>query len=95
MKHPKKIKILCPKCNKHTMHTVKQSSKKVRDSAHTMSQSAKRKIRHKRGYGGHGKYSKPSVSKKPSQRLDLRFTCEECGKAHTKKGFRIRKFELS
>jgi large subunit ribosomal protein L44e len=95
MKYPKKIRTLCPYCRKQTEHTVKQSKKKVRDTAHPMSQSAKRKDRHKRGYGGHGKYSKPAVSKKPSQRLDLRLTCSECGKAHTKTGFRIRKFEVS
>jgi len=93
MKYPKKIRTLCPVCKKQTIHTVKLSKKRVRDTAHTMSQSANRKDRHKRGYGGHGKYSKPAVSKKPSQKLDLRLTCEECGKTHTKSGFRIRKFE--
>ena len=93
MKQPKKIRALCPFCKKHTTQTVKQSKKRVRDTAHPMSQSANRKDRHKRGYGGHGKYSKPAVSKKPSQKLDLRFKCEECGKSHAKEGFRIRKFE--
>ena len=93
MKLPKIVRRYCPYCKKHTEHTIKASKKRVRDTAHTMSQSKKRKDRHKRGYGGHGKYSKPAVNKKPSQNLDLRFTCDECGKSHTKEGFRIRKFE--
>ncbi|MBU2520152.1 MAG: 50S ribosomal protein L44e, partial [Nanoarchaeota archaeon] len=50
--------------------------------------------RHKRGYGGHGKYSKPAVSKKPTQKVDLRLLCSECKKMQTKKGFRVKKFEL-
>jgi large subunit ribosomal protein L44e len=95
MKYPKKLRTFCPKCRKQTEHTVKQAKKRVRDKAHPMSQSANRKDRHKRGYGGHGKYSKPAVTKKPTQKIDMRLTCGECGKAHTKKGFRVKKFEVS
>lgn len=94
MKYPKKTKTLCPKCGKHTLHGVKQSKKKTRGKAHPMSQSNKKKERQKRGYGGHGKYSKPAVGKKPTQKVDLRLRCEECKKMHTKKGFRVKKFEL-
>ncbi|MFH1445212.1 MAG: 50S ribosomal protein L44e [Nanoarchaeota archaeon] len=94
MKYPKKVKTYCPKCKKHTEHTVKQSSKKPRGKAHPNSQSNKSKDRNKRGYGGHGKYSKPAVTKKPTQKVDLRLICSECKKMHTKKGFRVKKFEL-
>ena len=94
MKHPKKIMAHCPKSRKHTTHTVKTAKKKVRGTAHPNSQSNKRKDRHKRGYGGHGKYSKPAVGKKPTQKVDLRLECEECKKMHTKAGIRVKKFEM-
>lgn len=94
MKFPKKIRTFCPTCRRHNIHTVKQSKKRVRGTAHPNSQANKRKDRHKRGYGGHGKYSKPAVSKKPTQKVDLRLKCEVCQKSHTKKGFRIKKLEM-
>jgi large subunit ribosomal protein L44e len=34
------------------------------------------------------------VGKKPTQKVDLRLKCEDCGKSHTKKGFRAKKFEM-
>lgn len=94
MKMPKKVNAMCPKCKKHTPHRIKPASKKTRGTAHPNSQANKAKDRQKRGYGGHGKYSKPAVSKKPTQKLDLRYKCDECGKARPKKGFRAKKFEM-
>jgi len=94
MRYPKKIRTYCPYCKKHQEHSVKQAKKKTRGSARPMSASNRQKDRLKRGYGGHGKFSKPAVSKKPTQKLDLRIKCEACGKSHMKKGFRIKKFEL-
>ncbi len=94
MKFPKKVNTFCPSCRKHSVHVVKQAKKRVRGTAHPNSQANRRKDRHKRGYGGHGKYSKPAVSKKPTQKVDLRLQCEECKKMHTKEGFRVKKFEL-
>lgn len=94
MRFPKKIRTYCPHCKKHASHGVKQAKKKTRGSAKPMSASSRQKVRLKRGYGGHGKFSKPAVSKKPTQKLDLRLKCDVCGKSHMKKGFRIKKFEL-
>ncbi len=94
MKFPKAIRTYCPKCRKHTKHAVKIVKKKTRGSAHPMSRSARQKTRLKRGYGGHGKFSKPAVGKKPTQKVDLRLQCEMCKKMHTKTGFRSKKFEL-
>ena len=68
--------------------------KKARGSAHPNSKANRAKSRWKRGYGGHGKYSKPAVGKKPTQKVDLRLECKVCKKQHTKKGFRAKKFEL-
>jgi large subunit ribosomal protein L44e len=94
MKFPKKMKTYCPSCRKHGIHGVKLAKKKTRGTAHPMAHASRAKDKHKRGYGGHGKYSKPAVGKKPTQKVDLRLKCEECGKSHTKKGFRIKKFEM-
>ena len=95
MKFPKTINTLCPTCRKHTEHTVKVVKQKARGSAHPQSKANRSKDRWKRGYGGHGKYSKPAVGKKPTQKLDLRLQCKVCKKMHTKKGFRAKKFELA
>jgi large subunit ribosomal protein L44e len=94
MKYPKTMNKLCPKCRKKTEHTVKVVKQKTRGMAHPMSKANRQKKRHKRGYGGHGKYSKPAVKKKPTQKMDIRLVCKECGKKHPMKGFRIKKFEL-
>jgi len=94
MKFPRTIKTLCPYCKKHMEHTVKVVKQRARGSARPNAQANRRKDRHKRGYGGHGKYSKPAVAKKPTQKVDLRLACKTCGKMHIKRGFRVKKFEL-
>jgi len=93
MKWPKSIRTLCPSCKKHTEHTVKQVKKKARSSAHPMSQSVKRFERKTKGYRGFPR-PKPRGEGKPTKKLDLRLQCKECKKMHTKKGFRVKKFEL-
>ena len=96
MKFPKTVSMYCPTCKKHTKHTTKQVRQKTRGKAHPNAQANRRKNRLKRGYGGHGKYSKPAVSKKPTPKMDLRFQCSVCKKLHVHgKGFRVKKFELS
>ena len=72
---------------------MKNVKKKARSKAHTMSQSVKRFDRKIKGYGGFPR-PKPKGEGKPTKKLDLRFQCKECGKMQTRKGFRIRKFEL-
>jgi large subunit ribosomal protein L44e len=93
MKHPKTVRTYCPTCRKHTIHTVKQVKKKGRSKAHPESQSAKRFQRKIKGYRGFPR-PMPKGEGKPTKKLDLRFQCKECGKMHTKKGFRVKKFEL-
>lgn len=93
MKYPKTVRTLCPSCKKHTEHTVKLASKKGRSKAHTMSQSVKRFQRKMEGYGSFPRPN-PRGEGKPTKKVDLRLKCKECGKTHTKKGFRVKKFEL-
>ncbi|MFQ5647913.1 MAG: 50S ribosomal protein L44e [Candidatus Aenigmatarchaeota archaeon] len=93
MKFPKATRTYCPHCKRHTEHTVKQVKKKARSKAHPMSQSVKRFNRKVKGYRGFPR-PKPKGEGKPTKKLDLRLQCKECKKQHTKKGFRVRKFEL-
>ncbi len=93
MKFPKTIKTYCATCKKHQEHTVKLASKKGRSKAHPMSQSVKRFQRKMKGYRGFPR-PKPKGEGKPTKKVDLRLQCRECKKTHTKRGFRIKKFEL-
>ena len=94
MKFPKNMKTFCPTCKTHTEHTIKVNKQRARGAGHPTSKANRSKDRWKRGYGGHGKYSKPAVGKKPTQKIDLRLMCKVCKKMHMKKGFRAKKFEL-
>ncbi len=106
MKLPKTKKRYCPKCKKHTEHTVAQAKKKTPGSVHTLSHGSKRrqKLRHRGvgiGTGNKGRYSRKAISKfkmtgaKPTKKSDLRYKCKECGKMHMqKKGFRSKKLEI-
>jgi len=93
MRWPKVMRILCPFCKRHTEHTVKHVKKKGRGKAHPMSQSTNRFNRKMKGYRGFPR-PKPKGEGKPTKKLDLRLQCKECNKMHTKKGFRVKKFEL-
>ncbi|MCK5023504.1 MAG: 50S ribosomal protein L44e [Candidatus Aenigmarchaeota archaeon] len=93
MKFPKVMRTHCPKCNKHTEHTVKQSKRRGRSQAHPNSQSQRRFKRKMEGYGSFPRPN-PKGQGKATKKVDLRLTCGECKKAHPKKGFRAGKFEL-
>jgi len=90
MRVPKKQRIYCPFCKKHTEHTVEQVKKKARRK---MAEGQRRFRKKLKGYGSFPR-SKPDYEK-ATKRLDLRYKCKVCGKKHIKgQGFRIKKFEL-
>ena len=93
MKFPKKIRTYCPVCDKHTEHTVKRATKRGRSQSHPQSQSQRRFKRKLKGYGSFPRPN-PKGEGKPSKKVDLRFKCKECGKSHTRKGFKAGKFEI-
>jgi len=93
MKFPKTIKTFCPHCRKHTKHTVKVQKKRARSSAHPRSKAQLRFLRKMKGYGSFPRPN-PKGEGKATKKLDLRLICTECKKMHTKKGFRVKKFEL-
>lgn len=91
MKFPQTQKRFCPYCGKHTIHTVKKVSGKQKRPLAAGERRFKRKMK------GFGSFPKPNPKgrEKPTRKLDLKYTCKECGKSHAVgKGFRIKKFEL-
>lgn len=91
MKFPQKLRMYCPKCKKHTEHTVEISKKKTRGTLTHGQRVFKRKMR---GYGSFPKEN-PKGREKSTRKLDLRFKCSVCGKKHMRgRGFRVKKFEI-
>ena len=90
MKMPKQIKAHCPFCNKHTLHTVERVRK---GQATTMAHIDRQKKR-AQGIGNSGKFSKVPGGDKPTKRVNLRYRCNVCNKAHNRKGFKVSKFDL-
>ncbi|MEK6964016.1 MAG: 50S ribosomal protein L44e [Nanoarchaeota archaeon] len=102
MKKPKLMKRHCPYCNKHTDHKVFMNKNRGRNATHPMSYGSTTRVRGRglrRGYGGHGRYSKPTKpkmsGKKLSKKTDLRYTCSTCQKTHAQRwGIRAKKIEM-
>lgn len=89
MKMPKEKRTYCPKCNKHTAHTVSKV-KKRKASELKAGQRQFRKVLS--GYGG---FPRPLPhGEKPTRRTALVLRCKECKKARSVKGFRVKTLEL-
>ena len=91
MKFPKKVRIFCPFCRKHTEHSVEISKKRPRRKE---AQGQRRFLRKMEGYGSFPKEN-PKGREKPTKRVDLRYKCSVCGKKHMKgRAWRAKKFEI-
>ncbi|WP_456454555.1 50S ribosomal protein L44e [Methanopyrus sp.] len=89
-KIPRKIRTYCPYCRKHTIHEVERAKK---NPARKMSWGQRQFERVLKGYGG---FPRPKPSgEKPTKKVDLRYRCTECGKAHTRKGWRAGTLEIT
>jgi len=90
MKMPRKIKMYCPYCKRHTIHVVE----KVRKRKASELRAGQRRFR--RVTAGYGGFPRPRYEgrEKPTKRLNLRFRCSECNRAHTSPMIRAKKFEL-
>ncbi|OKY78585.1 MAG: Ribosomal protein L44E [Candidatus Methanohalarchaeum thermophilum] len=89
MKMPRRIRTYCPYCNEHNEHEVE----KVRNNPPSEMKWGQRQFR--RVTSGYRGYPRPlPTGGKPTQKTDLRFRCNECGKAHSRKGFRTSRLEL-
>ncbi len=90
MKMPKQIRAHCPFCNKHTLQNVERVRK---GRASSMTHIARQKLR-ANGIGNQGKFSKVPGGDKPTKRLNLRYRCTVCKKAHNRPSIRAGKFDL-
>lgn len=92
MKAPKTTRVLCPFCKKHTSHQIKLVKKRARSSAHPDSHSQRRFKRKLKGYGSFPRPN-PKGEGKPTKKVNISLQCTECKKKHSRKGFRVKKFE--
>ncbi len=89
MKMPRRIRTHCPYCNEHHEHEI-EKARKGQPSEMKWGQRQFRRVTS--GYRG---YPRPlPTGGKPTQKVDLRYRCSECGKAHTREGFRVSRLEL-
>ncbi|MCK4730702.1 MAG: 50S ribosomal protein L44e [Candidatus Aenigmatarchaeota archaeon] len=91
MKIPKERNKYCKYCKKYTAQKIKKVKNKPRRCV------AVGQRRHLRKVAGYGSFpaKKPKGRGKPSTKLDLRYTCSECGKQNIiGKGFRVKKMEF-
>ncbi len=104
MKKPKIVRRHNPFLNKHTEHEVQEAKRRGRNKTRPMSRGSQNRLRKRglsRGYGNHGRFSRPPVAnrkmmgKKVTKKTDLRYKCKESGKIHVQSsGIRAKKLEL-
>ncbi|MCK4445324.1 MAG: 50S ribosomal protein L44e [Thermoplasmata archaeon] len=90
MRMPRVIKGYCPFCGHHSELEIERVKTKPRSE---FRRGQRRFRRVSAGYGG----STRAIYKdreKPTKRVYVRYRCRECKKAHHRKGFRAKKFEL-
>jgi len=90
MKVPKEIRTFCPRCKKHTEHTV-ALYKKGKDRASALG--ARRHAEDKKGYGGQ-KFPELKRTAKTTKKQTLKLKCKECNYIIQRHGMRLRKLEI-
>jgi len=95
---PKTTRRYCPYCKAQTDQKIKLVSTGSKKGTMRRGSKERAKLRGKaRGYGNHGRYSKPAASKfkgksKTTKKINLLYTCAKCGKSkNAKKGRRVSK----
>jgi large subunit ribosomal protein L44e len=98
MKLPKTIKRYCKYCKKHTGQKVTNVSSGHKRGSMKKGAMARARLRGlARGFGNHGRYSKPAIGSwkrktKTVKKTNLMWTCPVCKKSTIqKKGFRAGK----
>ncbi|MEM2094218.1 MAG: 50S ribosomal protein L44e [Candidatus Bathyarchaeia archaeon] len=92
MKGPKVRNTYCPKCGKHTAHSV-SLYRKGRDRL--LAQGNRRSmIRKRRGYGGQRDPRQRKLAK-TTKKQTFMFRCQTCGYTTQSYGLRVRKLELT
>jgi len=91
MKAPKLISTYCPRCKKHTEHTV-TLYKKGKDRALAIGN--RRYTRKQRGYGGQ-RVEEQRKFAKTTKKMSLKLACKACGYVIQRHGVRLRKLEIA
>ena len=90
MKIKKELRKFCPKCNKHTAHTV-GLYKKGKDRS--MAAGKRRYERKKKGYGSQPKPIQKKFSKVTKKTM-FRLRCKVCNFTFQTKGFRAKHVDI-
>ncbi|MCS7121871.1 MAG: 50S ribosomal protein L44e [Archaeoglobaceae archaeon] len=90
MKYPKRIKTFCKYCRKHTEHEVEKVGRGRQSPLKWINRQKKRRGK----VGNLGKFSKVPGGDKPTKRVNIRFRCTVCKKAHSRRTWRAKRFEL-
>jgi large subunit ribosomal protein L44e len=90
MKMTKEINTFCPRCGRHTPHSV-SVYKKGRERA--LAGGVRRHEREKHGYGGQ-KWPELKRTAKTTKKQLLKLRCKGCGYTLQRSGIRLRKMEL-
>lgn len=92
MEMPRRFNTYCPHCNQHHEHEVE----KVRTgrASGTKHISGRQRDRARATIGNAGKFSKVPAGNKPTKKTDLKYRCNECGKAHLREGWRAGRLEF-
>lgn len=90
MKMPLKFKTYCPYCRKHEVHEIEKVKKGKSRGLNWIDRQKGRRGK----VGNMGKFSKVPGGDKPTKKINIRYRCVSCHKAHLRKGFRVGKFEL-
>ncbi|MCI4395957.1 MAG: 50S ribosomal protein L44e [Desulfurococcales archaeon] len=91
MKVPKQIRTYCPRCKKHTVHSVMLYKGGKRRKL------AIGERRYRRKQEGYGSKRRPEQKRyaKTTKKQVLKLKCTECGYITHRKGIRLKKLEIT
>ncbi len=90
MKLPRVIKGYCPHCRSHAELEIERVKSRPRSELKAGQRRFRRVLK---GYGGFPR-PKPEGREKPTKRINIRFRCKSCGKAHHRPTFRAKHLEF-
>ena len=90
MKIPQVIRTYCPRCKKHTEHTV---SLYRHGKRRTLAAGQRRYLAKQKGYGSKRKPEQKRFAK-TTKKVVFRLTCRECGYVLLRGGIRLKKVEI-
>lgn len=90
MKVPKKIRTYCPRCRKHTVHTVMLYKPGKRRA---LSEGERRYRRKQEGYGSKRRPEQKRFAK-TTKKQTLKLKCDDCGYIIHREGIRLKKLEI-